>query len=63
MSIARRSGAPAPSSLVAASPARAVWVGPLAGLVRAPTDYHLGALCRVLGRAARTNSAVLGVKV
>ncbi len=41
--------APLLYSLLAESPARAVRVGPLAGWW-GPTDYHLGALCRVLGR-------------
>lgn len=41
--------APLLYDLLAASPARAVRVGPLAGWW-GPTDYHLGALCRVMGR-------------
>ena len=41
--------APVLYDLLAANPARAIGVGPLAGWW-APADYHLGALCRVMGR-------------
>jgi transcriptional regulator with XRE-family HTH domain/tetratricopeptide (TPR) repeat protein len=47
--------------LLAASPASGIRVGPLAGWW-GPTDFHLGALCRVLGRngeaSARLHSAI-----
>lgn len=53
--------APVLYGLLAASPARAVRIGPLAGWW-GPTDYHLGALCRVMGRyeeaEARLRSAL-----
>jgi tetratricopeptide (TPR) repeat protein len=47
--------APILYDLLAASPARAVRVGPLAGWW-GPTDYHLGALCRVMGRLDEAES-------
>lgn len=54
--------APALYELLLASPARTIRVGPLAGWW-GPTDHHLGALCRVMGRweeaEARLRSALV----